>query len=170
MKQDIRDSITTILSGCKDMTIATVRPDGAPQATVVSFVHDGLLIYFGCGSQSQKAQNIAHERRVSITMTAPYADWMHIQGLSMAGAASEVHSPSEQASVTSLMLARFPEAARIQQVEPLSLKLFRVRPSLVSILDYTQGFGHTDLVAIGADDITESRSSLRHEWAMRQEP
>jgi hypothetical protein len=51
----------------------------------------------------------------------------------------------------------------------MSLKLFRVRPSLVSILDYTQGFGHTDLVAIGADDITESRGILKHQWAMQQE-
>src|SRR5262249_45150769 len=143
--------------------------DGAPQATVVSFVHDGLLIYFGCGAESQKAQNIAHNRRVSVTVTAPCADWMHIQGLSLAGAASEVTSPHEKESITKLMLERFPQAAGIQQAEPLSLKLFRVRPSLVSILDYTKGFGHTDLIAIGADDITESRSSLRHQWAMRQE-
>jgi nitroimidazol reductase NimA-like FMN-containing flavoprotein (pyridoxamine 5'-phosphate oxidase superfamily) len=169
MKLAIREKITDVLSRCKDMTIATVRPDGAPQATVVSFVHDGLLIYFGCGAESQKAQNIAHDRRVSITITAPYADWMHIRGLSLAGAASEVHSPAEQASVTKLMLERFPEAASIPQPEPLSLKLFRVRPSLVSILDYTEGFGHTDLVAIGADDITESRASLSHQWAMRHE-
>jgi len=169
MKQDTRDRINELLSRCRDMTIATVRPDGAPQATVVSFVHDGLLIYFGCGSASQKAQNIAHDRRVSITITAPYADWMHIQGLSLAGAASEVTSPHEQANVMKLMMQRFPEAASIAQPEPLSLELFRVRPSLVSILDYTQGFGHTDLVAIGADDITESRASLKHQWAMRQE-
>jgi hypothetical protein len=169
MKQTVRDRIIDILDRCRDMTIATVRPDGAPQATVVSFVHDGLLIYFGCGAESQKARNIASNRRVSITITPPYADWMHIQGLSLAGAASEVHLPAEQASVTKLMLQRFPEAANIPQPEPLSLKLFRVRLSLASILDYTQGFGHTDLVAIGADDITESRSSLRHQWALMQE-
>ena len=169
MKQAVCNRITNILSRCTDMTIATVCPDGAPQATVVSFVHDGLLIYFGCGAQSQKAENIAHNRRVSVTVTAPYADWMHIQGLSLAGAASEVTSAHEKESITKLMRERFPEAAGIQQAEPLPLNLFRVRPSLVSILDYTKGFGHTDLVAIGADDITESRSSLRHQWAMRQE-
>jgi nitroimidazol reductase NimA-like FMN-containing flavoprotein (pyridoxamine 5'-phosphate oxidase superfamily) len=169
MKDAFRNKIADLLAKSRDMTIATVRPDGAPQATVVSFVHDGFLIYFGCGAESQKARNIAHDRRVSITVTAPYADWMHIQGLSLGGAASEVTSPHEQANVMKLMMERFPEAASIPQPEPLSLKLFRVRPSLVSILDYTQGFGHTDLVAIGADDITESRSSLRHEWAMRQE-
>jgi len=167
MKPATRERITDILDRCKAMTIATVRPDGAPQATVVSFEHDGLLIYFGCGAESQKAENLAHDRRVSITVTAPYEDWMQIQGLSLAGTAGEVTSPREKDSVTELMLKRFPEAATIPQPEPLSLKLFRVRPSLVSILDYTKGFGHTDLVAIGADDITESRASFRHQWAMR---
>jgi general stress protein 26 len=169
MKQADRDRIIDILSRCKDMTVATVRPDGAPQATVVSFVHDGLLIYFGCGADSQKAHNLAHERRVSITVTPPYVDWMHIQGLSLSGGVSEVTSPGEKDGIVKLMLERFPEAAGIEQPEQLSLKLYRVRPSLVSILDYTQGFGHTELVAIGADDITESRSRLRHQWAMRQE-
>src|SRR4051794_28114815 len=43
MKQAVRETIIDLLSRCKDMTIATVRPDGAPQATVVSYVHDGLL-------------------------------------------------------------------------------------------------------------------------------
>jgi general stress protein 26 len=165
MKQTTCDKVTNILSRCVDMTIATVRPDGAPQATVVSFAHDGLLIYFGCGADSQKAQNITHDRRVSITVTPPYDDWMHIQGLSLAGTASEVHSAGEKAAIGKLMFARFPEAANIQPPEPGAMKLFRVRPSLVSILDYTQRFGHTELIAIGADDITESRSSLRHQWA-----
>ena len=166
MKQAIHERIAEILSRCVDMTIATVRPDGAPQATVVSYAHDGLLIYFGCGADSQKAQNIAHDRRVSITVTPPYADWMHIQGLSMAGTATEITLQRERDAVGKLMFARFPEAATIQPPEPGAMKLFRVRPSLVSILDYTQGFGHTDLVAIGADDITESRGSLRHQWTM----
>ena len=169
MKQATRERVTDILARCRDMTIATVRPDGAPQATVVSFVHDGLLIHFGCGAESQKAQNLAHDRRVSITVTAPYEDWMHIQGLSLAGAAGEVTLPREKDRITKLMLERFPEASTIPQPEPLSLKLFRVRPSLISILDYTKGFGHTDLIAIGADDIAESRASLRHQWAMCHE-
>jgi nitroimidazol reductase NimA-like FMN-containing flavoprotein (pyridoxamine 5'-phosphate oxidase superfamily) len=165
MKDAVRTKITDILAKCRDLTIATVRPDGAPQATVVSYVHDGLLIYFGCGAQSQKAQNIGHERRVSVTVTLPYADWLQIRGLSLAGVASEVTTDGEKASVTKLMLKRFPEIASMEQTDPGSVKLFRVRPTLVSLLDYSQGFGHTDLVAVGANDITESRGISRHRWA-----
>jgi len=165
MKHAVRDRIADILAKCRDLTIATVRPDGAPQATVVSYVNDGLLIYFGCGAESQKAQNIDHERRVSITVTLPYADWLQIRGLSLAGVASEVTTAGEKASVTKLMLKRFPEIASMEQTDPGSVKLYRIRPTLVSILDYSKGFGHTDLVAIGADDITESRGISRHRWA-----
>jgi nitroimidazol reductase NimA-like FMN-containing flavoprotein (pyridoxamine 5'-phosphate oxidase superfamily) len=165
MKNAVREKIADILTRCRDMTIATVRPDGAPQATVVSYVHDGLLIYFGCGAESQKAQNISHERRVSITVTLPYADWLQIRGLSLSGVASEVTTTGEKASVAKLMLNRFPEIARMEQTDPAAVKLFRVRPTLISILDYSQGFGHTDLVAVGANDITESRGISRHRWA-----
>jgi nitroimidazol reductase NimA-like FMN-containing flavoprotein (pyridoxamine 5'-phosphate oxidase superfamily) len=165
MKDAVRREIADILARCRDMTIATVRPDGAPQATVVSFVHDGLLIYFGCGADSQKVQNIVHERRVSITVTLPYADWLHILGLSLAGVASEVTTAGEKVAVAKLMMERFPEIATMEQTDPATVKLFRVRPTLFSILDYSQGFGHTDLVAVGADDITESRGISRHRWA-----
>ncbi len=167
MKDAVRQTITDILDRCRDITIATVRPDGAPQATVVSFVHDGLLIYFGCGSQSQKAENIGRERRVSVTATLPYDDWLQIRGLSIAGVASEVTTEEEKASVAKLMLKRFPQISSMDQTDAEAVKLFRIRPTLVSILDYGKGFGHTDRIAIGADDITESRGMSRHRWAAK---
>lgn len=45
MKHELQQRTIGILSRCMDTTIATIRPDGSPQATVVSFV---LLLYFGC--------------------------------------------------------------------------------------------------------------------------
>ena len=162
MRQSFQAEIVDILSRCMDMTIATVRPDGAPQATVVSFAPDGLLIYFGCAADAQKAKNIAHDRRVSITMTAPYKNWREIQGLSIAGEASEVTTAHEERAVGELMLTRFQQLSQIQLPNAAAIKLFRVRPSLVSILDYSRGFGHTDLVAVNAADITASRGSLHH--------
>jgi hypothetical protein len=55
----------------KRYAIATIRPDGYPQATTVSYVSDGLTIYFGCVAESQKAQNIAYNNKVSLTVTLP---------------------------------------------------------------------------------------------------
>ncbi|MGA8902964.1 MAG: pyridoxamine 5'-phosphate oxidase family protein [Bradyrhizobium sp.] len=46
------------------MTIATLRPDGWPQATTVGYVSEGLDLYFLCGPNSQKAHNLAVDDRV----------------------------------------------------------------------------------------------------------
>ncbi|MYM75362.1 pyridoxamine 5'-phosphate oxidase family protein, partial [Duganella sp. FT134W] len=82
-----RQFILHLLGAAQDLTLATIRPDGFPQATVVSYVHDGLTLYAGIGLNSQKAHNIRQNDKVSATITPPYADWRHIRGLSLAGTA-----------------------------------------------------------------------------------
>lgn len=169
MKHELQHKILEILSNCVDMTIATVRPDGAPQATVVSFVHDGLMIYFGCGAGSQKAANLARDPRVSITVTPPYGNWMQIKGLSMSGTASELAVPGEIAKVGQLMIDRFKALSSVTVFDEASVKLFRVKPDIVSVLDYTLGFGHTDVVKVEADDIAETLDTMRHHWLLPAE-
>lgn len=66
------------------VTIATLRPDGCPQATTVGCAHDGLTIRLLCGRDSQKARNRAAGRRVSITADHDKADILAIGGLPMA--------------------------------------------------------------------------------------
>jgi general stress protein 26 len=170
VKHQLQRKMIDILSRCMDMSIATVRADGSPQATVVSFVHDGLLLYFGCGAGSQKAANISRDPRVAVTMTAPYADWMAINGLSIAATATEVTAPAEIAEVGRLMLQRFPQIAAMPAAEVEAGKLFRVKPQIVSVLDYSFGFGHTDLVAVEAGDIAETLGSMRHHWLVPAKP
>jgi len=75
MDPALKDEIVSILDGATDMTIATIREDGYPQATTVSYVNNGLAIYFGCAAQSQKAKNIARSAKVSLTVNLPYASW-----------------------------------------------------------------------------------------------
>jgi hypothetical protein len=164
MKQELQRKMISILARCMDMTIATTRSDGSAQATVVSFVHDGLLLYFGCGAGSQKAVNISRDPRVSVAMTAPYENWLEIKGLSMAATATEVVVPSELTEIGRLMVQRFPQISAIQSSEAAPVKLFRVRPTIISVLDYSLGFGHTDLVKIEAGDIAETLDSMRHHW------
>jgi hypothetical protein len=135
------------------------------QATVVSFAHDGLVIYFGCGANSQKAQNLARDPRVSLTMTPPYGDdWMAIRGLSMAARATEVTDATEMTRVGGLMAARFPQITSLQPAEPFPIKVFRIVPEVVSVLDYALGFGHTDLVRIEPGDIAVSLGGRRERW------
>ena len=81
MDPALKQEIVAILEEANDLTIATVREDGYPQATTVSYVNDGLTIYFGCAAGSQKAKNIALNPKVSLTVNLPYAGWDEIRGL-----------------------------------------------------------------------------------------
>src|SRR5262249_6952907 len=134
-----------ILENGIDMTIATLRPDGWPQATTVSYVSEGLTIYFGTGAHSQKAANLAASDKVSLTVNLPYTDWAAITGLSLAGHATRMTDQAEIARIGRLMSRKFPQVANYAPYEMGELALFRITPMVVSVLDYAQSFGHTDL-------------------------
>ncbi len=138
--------IADILAGASDMTIATVREDGFPQATTVSYVSDGTAIYFGTWTKSQKARNIARCNKVSLTVNLPYADWNQIKGVSLAGTAERVTRSDELARAGALMMAKFPQVANFVPPDMAEMAMMRVTPRVVSILDYSKGFGHTELV------------------------
>ena len=111
MDPALEREIVSILNEANDLTIATVREDGYPQATTVSYVNEGLAIYFGCAAQSQKAKNIGHSAKVSLTINLPYASWDEIQGLSVGGKAAAITDPKEMERVGQMMLRYFPEIA-----------------------------------------------------------
>jgi PPOX class probable F420-dependent enzyme len=140
-----RDQIVATLKAANDLTVATLRPDGWPQATTVSFVSDGEKIYFGTWAKSQKAANITRDPRVSITVNPPYQDWGGIRGLSLAGRARRVTEKNELTRVFELMVTKFPQVGQFVKAEDVEMAMYRVDAEVVSILDYTQGFGHTEL-------------------------
>ncbi|WP_395644655.1 pyridoxamine 5'-phosphate oxidase family protein [Terricaulis sp.] len=148
LSSDKRDLIVSILNAANDLTIATLREDGYPQATAVSFVSDGLTIYFGTGAQAQKARNIARDNRVSISITDPYKAWNEIRGVSIGGRAVRLTDPNEMNKVGALMMTKFPQIQQyVQFGEAMEMALFRIDAEVFSILDYSQGFGHTELVS-----------------------
>ncbi|RDI57966.1 pyridoxamine 5'-phosphate oxidase family protein [Microvirga subterranea] len=147
MKCALRDEILAVLSGANDMTIATIRSDGYPQATTVSYANDDLTLYFGCGSDSQKARNLARNGKVSLTINLPYASWSEIRGLSLGGRAEQVRDPREVEQAAQFLARKFPEAVAEFASEGLEgISFFRIRPEVISLLDYRKGFGHTDLI------------------------
>lgn len=148
MAPELRERILAVLADGKDMTIATVRPDGFPHASVVSFVNDGLDICFGCSPASQKARNISQCDKVSVTVTPDYEQWDEIRGLSAGGIAERVTRPEDVARIGDLMFAKFPQVANYVPEDTGEIAFFRIRPKVVSVLDYTKGFGHCDLVTV----------------------
>jgi nitroimidazol reductase NimA-like FMN-containing flavoprotein (pyridoxamine 5'-phosphate oxidase superfamily) len=146
MNEAFRRKILELIDQHRIMTVATNRPDGWPQATTVGYVNDGLTLYFLCAPESQKAQNLAHDDRISLTIDHDTSDPMTISGLSMAAHARPVDDPAEVAKALSMMPAKFPEYAGFPIPKPEEIRIFRVTPVVISVLDYTKGFGHTDLV------------------------
>ena len=88
MDKSLDKTILNILTESNDMSLATLRPDGFPQATTVSYVSDGMTIYFATGAHAQKAQNLAQCDKVSLTVDRPYSNWNEILGLSLGGTAA----------------------------------------------------------------------------------
>ena len=86
----LKQKILGLLDGHRIMIIATLRPDGWPQATTVGYVYEDLTLWFLCGLESQKAKNLALDNRVSITIDHDTPDTMSITGLSMAARAHRV--------------------------------------------------------------------------------
>lgn len=148
MSPELRSKILDILARHHNLTIATLRPDGYPQATTVGYASDGLTIYFGCGVHSQKAQNITRDDRVSAAIDEDHANWLEIEGLSIAGRAARVTDPQELEKANSLFTAKFPQVSAFSADMRTAMDIFRVTPSVISVLDYTKGFGHTDLVRV----------------------
>ncbi|HJS89511.1 MAG TPA: pyridoxamine 5'-phosphate oxidase family protein [Steroidobacteraceae bacterium] len=149
MTPALRNRILTLLDQHRTMSLATLRPDGWPQATTVGFAHDGLTLYFLCGPDSQKASNLALNDRVSLTIDRDSPQVMDITGLSMAAHAERVVDRAEAEKALGLLLQRYPEqhSLPLPMPKPEDIAIFRVKPDVISVLDYSKGFGHTDLVA-----------------------
>lgn len=150
MTPELHDKILGILARHDNMSIATVRADGFPQVTTVGYASDGLKIYFGCGAASQKVQNLRRDPRVSAAIDKDHANWAEIEGLSLAGTAAAVTDQAELGRITPLFLDKFPQLAAFKDIDPFNMTLFRITPCIISVLDYSKGFGHSDLVRIPA--------------------
>jgi len=142
MHAKLAAEIEAILAEGQDMTVATLLADGAPHATTVSYASDGRTIYFGCSPASQKAENLARDDRVALTITLPYRDWSEIRGLSLLGRARRIAAGPAADAVALLFLGKFPEVAQYVSGPPGDIAFFEVTASAIGVLDYRQGFGH----------------------------
>jgi nitroimidazol reductase NimA-like FMN-containing flavoprotein (pyridoxamine 5'-phosphate oxidase superfamily) len=149
MDDALKQKIVSLLDNHRTMRIATLRPDGWPQTTTVGYANDGLTLYFLCAKESQKASNLAFDDRVSLAIDDDAAQVMQIKGLSMAAHARRIVDEAEGARALSLLFERYPaqEGVTFPAPSPADVAIFRVTPIVISVLDYTLGFAHTDLVS-----------------------
>ncbi|WP_340818265.1 pyridoxamine 5'-phosphate oxidase family protein [Methanolobus sp. WCC4] len=152
MTDELHEKIIEIVSSCKDMAISTVREDGWPQVNTVSFVNMGPDIYFETSKYTSKAKNIARDPRVSIAIWPFYERFVDGCGISLAGYAEGVNDEAVAREFHRLLLEKTPELANItdndgNKVFPdPNMILYHIRMTMMSVLDFSKGFGHADLV------------------------
>ena len=170
--------ILRLLDKHRVMALATNRSDGWPQVTQVGYVNDGFLLYCFVARNSQKHAHIQLDPRISIAIGSDAPRPLDVEGLSLAGRACVVTDQSELAYAGRLRLKRYPEyavpppavspqddGARIApRPSPHGVVLLRVTPELFSVLDYSRGFGHSDLVSFSERDLDLHVLSSRHRW------
>lgn len=161
MKQDLRELTVRLLDQHRIMTIATNRPDGWPQATVVGYANEGLTLYCFISRFSQKYANIVRDHRVSIAIASDVATPDEIRGLSMAAKADQLEQRSEFERACEVFMKRYPEYAGLPRPDASAVAMLRITPKFISVLDYSKGFGHSELVTVSLEDFgsTSSRSN-----------
>jgi nitroimidazol reductase NimA-like FMN-containing flavoprotein (pyridoxamine 5'-phosphate oxidase superfamily) len=153
-----------ILNANRIMVIATVRPDGWPQATTVGYANEGTLIYFSISRTGQKFANIQFDNRVSIAIGRDFHDPKSITGLSIAAYASEVTDPAQRKRAIKALQQQHPGLKRL---DPESLDIaavMRAAPAILTIIDYSKGFGHSDVLTVGPGGMVEMTADRDDNW------
>ena len=65
----VLDEVTRkLLDGRNFATVATLNPDGGPQASVVWILRDGDTVLFSATADRRKVRNLARDPRISLTV------------------------------------------------------------------------------------------------------
>src|SRR4051812_24592546 len=93
LKREFKSQVVELLDQHRLVTLATNRPDGWPQATVVGYVNDGLILYTFIARDSQKFTNLKHDKRISGAIAKDYPQPLQIKGLSFGGVSEVCNDP-----------------------------------------------------------------------------
>ena len=138
-----------ILDSHRAMAVSTVRPDGWPQTTIVGYANDGWTVSFLIFRSSQKFANIEHDDRISIAISGDPSYLSDIKAVYAGAHASEVTDASERTHAWTLLLQRHPNLADFGPPDQTETALMRAVCKYVSVLDYSQGIGHTEAMTVG---------------------
>jgi nitroimidazol reductase NimA-like FMN-containing flavoprotein (pyridoxamine 5'-phosphate oxidase superfamily) len=153
-----------VLNRNRLLALATLRADGWPQNTIVGYANERLLVYFMISRESQKYRNILADNRVSIAIGQDFHDPATIHGLSMGAHASEVTDSEQRVHAIDLFLQRHPGLKKLERPDLQNSAVMRAFPSIVTIIDYSKGFGHADVLTVGAAGIAEMTPARPDNW------
>ena len=148
MDEALEAKILKVLQSQHLMTLATVRPDGYPQATIVNYIADGLTLYFATDASSQKVGNIKLNNKVSIAIANQTEDFYKLSGLSMSGLAARILEQDAAEQLSLRLFRKLPQSKRFVPQDSGQLAVFSVTPVAISLIDYASGFGTSYLLEL----------------------
>jgi hypothetical protein len=118
-----------------------------------------ISFYFVISRESQKFANIARDDRVSLVVGRDFDDPGSIKALSIAAHASEVTDPGQRKRAIDLLLDRHPGLRQLERPPAGHSAVMRAYPAIVTVLDYSKGFGHADVLTVspGGVEMTPAR-------------
>jgi nitroimidazol reductase NimA-like FMN-containing flavoprotein (pyridoxamine 5'-phosphate oxidase superfamily) len=137
-----------ILDAHRIMTVATVRPDGWPQATIVGYANEGLTLYFLIYRDSQKFHNIAADGRIAIAVGQEPRSLREIKAVYAGCDVAEVTDVAERGHAWELLAERHPNLTDLAPPQRSEVATMVARCRYLSVLDYSKGIGHTEDVVV----------------------
>lgn len=148
MGEPLRDRILNFLAHHHVMTLATVRPDGFPQATMVYYVNSDLLLHFATDPGSQKAGNIRLNNKVSVAIAGQTERAYKLNAFYLSGTAKRITDPGLVREVQLKLFQAIPEAKRFAPANTHQLAVYSITPVAISLVDFKAGYGNSVLVEL----------------------
>lgn len=150
--QRLKTLVMRVLDENRTMAVATVRPDGWPQTTIVGFVHEELTLYFVVSRESQKLANLKRDPRVSIALGRAGAPGEQIRGLSLAAHVEEVEDLDTIQRLNQLVHDRYPQVT-VFAPRTSSCAVLRAKPFLISLIDEAEGLAQPVLLRVSTPTV-----------------
>ena len=151
MKQDLEKAIVSYLDGHRHMALATVKDDGSPYASIVSYVNKGITIFFMTDPSSQKGKNIQFCPKVGVAISEDYLDWDKIEGVQLTGGVEWITDQTELKQVQQMYVQKFPQVHKYLAGYGVTIDIIpflRITPKSINYLDFSKGFNHWDTLAV----------------------
>ena len=144
----MQQSAIDILNSNRIMTIATVRRDGWPQASIVGYANEGWSLCFLIYRDSQKFANITRDNRAAITVGSEPKEIQQIKAVYAGCEVFELTDLGERSRAWDLLARKHPNLTDLAPPQAAELATMVARCGHVSMLDYTEGLGHTESITV----------------------
>lgn len=151
-KKELKQTIIEHLKKHNGGTLATVREDGTPQASGITYVNDGFIIYFAMDPESYKKKNIDRNPNVGLAIFKDYYRWDKARAVQLGGKCEIVTEKDEIAKIETLIVEKFPWIVGCAGAMEWAAKVgpvpyYKITPKTIAYLDYGK-FGFNQYKAL----------------------